>query len=83
MNFSNAFSSNLNLSNPTFVYNADGTVSLTYDYLSTLEGEEAVFIFNPALASSAFYAVDSTTLSFKMTTNNNQPITYYAPDTYT
>lgn len=39
INFTEAFSSNLKLSNPTFVYNPDGTVSLTYDYENTIEGE--------------------------------------------
>lgn len=82
MDFTSAFSSNLDLSNPKFVYNPDGTVSLTYDYSNHLEGEEARFVFDPALASSSFYAVDPVSTILTMTTNNNQPITYYEGDTY-
>ena len=83
LNFSQVFQPDLPLTNSTFSYDVNGTVSLTYQYYSTLEGTTSTFVFDPKSSLlPEFTNVYSTSLDVLLEDNANTPITYYSNDLY-
>lgn len=77
INFSSILSSNLPLSNPRVVINTDGSLSVTYDYNSTLDGSTLQLALSPSGASENYFAVPPTTIDIPLDSVNNEPITFY------
>lgn len=82
LNFSSILSTNLPLSNPRVIVNPDGTLSITYDYNTTIDGSSLQLTVNPASADQSFFALPPSVIDIPLNSDDNLPLTYYNESVY-